>query len=164
MGSPPSCQKYRNRINYHLRATILLRHALKFSTAGYIEFSVHNKGEVVQGIMCIGFFIPFPDAFFAGNFILLMESDIEPGQQIRGAVLTGYEPGHIMVQDFGIPTSGGSGFPFDRIEGIADIFGTKCRCHSETFGRNLGIELTGVRRRNSIQTENSIHNKKCVGR
>ena len=35
MGRPPSCQKYRNRINYHLRATILLRHALKFSTAGY---------------------------------------------------------------------------------------------------------------------------------
>ena len=51
MGSPPSCQKCRNRINYHLRATILLRHALKFSTAGYIQNTGFSQSRTTR---CVG--------------------------------------------------------------------------------------------------------------
>ena len=95
--------------------------------------------------------IRFAEEILAGNNI---DGELAP-RTGKFAVILFKKDGTAISLD-----SGGAGSPFDGVEGIAGIFGTKCGCHSETFGRNIGIEI-GIHRRNSIQTD-GIHNKRVI--
>ena len=103
-----------------------------------------------------------PHAFFPLRGVRFAE-EILAGNDIDGELAPCFgEFAVILLEKNGAAVSfddGGSVGPFDGIEGIAGIFGTERRCHSESFGGNvlerIGVGINGV---NSIQTDNRIHN------